>query len=109
MSVRQDLKLEIEDFLYDYKDKIVRHLVDYVIEDSVDCDDCGHEMYMDAGTLSSEAAEAILDIIARDIHSQEQLIHLTLAGDLAWNLLNGNNTVSPGAHKQYDAAMKGLS
>lgn len=110
MSVRQDLRLEVEDFLYEYKDQIVKHLVDYVIEDEIDCDDCGHTMYLNAGSLSADAVEAILKIISDDMYSQEQLLHLTLAGDLAWNLLNGNNSSAPtGSHKQFDDAMKGLS
>ena len=108
MSVRQDLKLEVEDFVYEYKDRIIKYLESNIISDYVECGDCGHEIYVGDECCSVEVAEAVLDIIARDIHSQEQLIHLTIAGDLAWNILNGNNKTVSSTHKQYDDAMKGL-
>jgi len=108
---RQDLRLEIQDFIYEYKFQIEKYICANIMQDDhVICDDCGHEIYVGYQDYNvSELADDIMKIIHDDHYSAEQLSYLIAAGDLARVILN-KVPASPSTknHQQFDGAMKGL-
>lgn len=110
MSARQDLRLELQDFLNEYKFKIESHINANVMENEyVECGDCGHEVYVEYSDSSiGDLAEDVMKIIHDDHHNEEVLCMLMETGDLARKILNNAPTPSTTNHQQFDGAMKGL-
>lgn len=110
MSLKQDLKLELEDYLRGFSTKVEKYLnVIMCDDDYVTCDDCGHEIYVaysSADIEPVEMAENVFSIIHDHIHTQEDLKILADAGDIARQLLNPTPTNTQ--HKQFNDAMKGM-